>query len=171
MLPIFQALEVETVNACNRDCWFCKFGQPREKEAVRFMRWELIERIVDDLHGLGGALADAVGIEGATVPAHHGERGMLGQPGRYRSRRALREEVDHPVRGQIDQDRAVAVAAPPGPLVHAHGLEGGGHGRGHRPYQPQQSSRTDRQAQPRGGSGVPASFLSSEPPGQNSRAR
>jgi MoaA/NifB/PqqE/SkfB family radical SAM enzyme len=52
-VPIFQALEVETVNACNRRCWFRKFGQPRVKEVVQFMPWDLIERIIDNLRELG----------------------------------------------------------------------------------------------------------------------
>jgi MoaA/NifB/PqqE/SkfB family radical SAM enzyme len=53
--PIFTALAVETVNACNRDCWFCKFGQPRRDEPVSFMPWSLIKKIVADLRALNFA--------------------------------------------------------------------------------------------------------------------
>jgi radical SAM protein with 4Fe4S-binding SPASM domain len=47
--PLFNSLLIETVNRCTRECWFCKFGQPRQAESFERMPWELIEKIVDNL--------------------------------------------------------------------------------------------------------------------------
>jgi hypothetical protein len=45
------------------------------------------------------------------------DRGMLGQPCRERRGRTVRQEVDDGMRRQIDQQRAIAVALPPSPVV------------------------------------------------------
>ena len=85
---------------------------------------------IDHLHGLGRAPANAVGVEVAPITTDHGDRRMLGQPGRDAGGRAVRQEVDDAMRQQIDQDGAIAMAPPPGPLVDTNGLEGWGVGIG-----------------------------------------
>jgi MoaA/NifB/PqqE/SkfB family radical SAM enzyme len=50
--PMFQALDVETLNRCNRTCGFCKFGLDRyrnAREPKQEMSWELIRKIVGEL--------------------------------------------------------------------------------------------------------------------------
>jgi hypothetical protein len=83
---------------------------------------------IDHLHRLGRAPANAVGVEVTAVPADDGDRRMLGEPGRDASRRAIPQEVYNPMTGQIDQDGAIAMAPPPGPLVHPNGPQGWGVG-------------------------------------------
>ena len=79
---------------------------------------------IDHLHRLGCPPANAVGIEVAPITADHGDRRMLGQPGRDAGGRAVRQQVHDPMRRQIDQDGAIPMAPPPGPLVDADGLQG-----------------------------------------------
>lgn len=50
--PLFVAALIETINTCNRTCWFCKFGQPRRPSMIQRMPWELIEKIVLNLKAL-----------------------------------------------------------------------------------------------------------------------
>ena len=102
---------------------------------------------IDDLHRLGGPPANAVGVEVTAITADDGDRRMLGQPGRHAGGRAVRQQVHDPMRREIDQDGAIAMAPPPGPLVHADGLQGwGGEDRG-RPHEPEQGGGTGRQPQ------------------------
>jgi hypothetical protein len=115
-------------------------------------------KAVDDLRGIRCAPANAVGIELTAIAADDGDSRMLPQPGRERHGRAARQEVHDPMRRQIDQERAIAMASSPGPLVHPDGLQGwGGKDRGC-PHQTQEGGRTGGQSQARGepGSGVPA---------------
>jgi hypothetical protein len=101
-------------------------------------------KAIDDLHRVGCPLANAVRIQGTPIPTNHGDRGMLGQPGRERCDRTVRQEVDDAMRRQIDQDGAIPMASPPRPLVHAHRLEAW-HGRYRSsPYQSEQGGRTSR---------------------------
>jgi hypothetical protein len=51
----------------------------------RFYRFaEVIHQMktIDDLHRVGGSLADAIRIQGAAIATDDGDRRMLGQPGR-----------------------------------------------------------------------------------------
>jgi radical SAM protein with 4Fe4S-binding SPASM domain len=52
MTALFQAILVETLNACSRTCWFCKFGQERQDDAVSRMDWPTIRRILENLKDL-----------------------------------------------------------------------------------------------------------------------
>ena len=63
---------------------------------------------------------------------------MLREPGRHAVRRALGQQVQHPMILQIDQDGPVALPPPPRPLVHADDVWGGGVGHRGRLHQPQQ---------------------------------
>jgi hypothetical protein len=92
---------------------------------------------IDHLHRLGRPPAHALGVEVTAIATDRGDRRMLGEPGRDAGRRAVRQE--------IDQDGAIAMAAPPGPLVDAEGLQGGDVGYRGRPHQPEEGGCTGRQ--------------------------
>ena len=79
---------------------------------------------IDHLHGVGCPPANAVGVEVAPIATDDGDRRMLGEPGRDGGGRAVRQQVHDAMRRQIDQDGAIAMAPPPGPLVDADGVEG-----------------------------------------------
>jgi hypothetical protein len=57
------------------------------------------------------------------------------------------------MRREIDQDGAIAMAPPPGPLVDPDDLVGGDVGDRGRPHQPEEGGRTGRQPQVGGESG------------------
>ena len=80
---------------------------------------------IHDLDSVWGATANAVRIERAAIPTDHGHGRLLGEPLRHHIGRTLGEEVHDAMRLQIDQDRAVALPASPGPLIHAQHLGGG----------------------------------------------
>jgi hypothetical protein len=79
---------------------------------------------IDHLHRLGCPSANPVGVELAPIATDDGDRRMLGEPGRDAGRRAGREQVHDAMRLESDQDGAIAVAPPPGPLIDPHGVEG-----------------------------------------------
>jgi hypothetical protein len=79
---------------------------------------------VDHLHDLGRTPADAIRVQIAPITADHLNPRMLGEPGRDAGGRAVRQHVDDTMRLEIDEDGAIAVAAPPGPLVDSNGVEG-----------------------------------------------
>jgi hypothetical protein len=107
-------------------------------------------KAVNDLHGPGRAPANAVGIEVTPIAADHGDRRMRGKPGCDAGSRAIRQEVDDAMRQEIDQDGAIAMAAPPGPLVDTHGLQGLGLRHGGRPHRPEQRGWTGGEPQTSG---------------------
>jgi hypothetical protein len=74
---------------------------------------------IDHLYRLRRPSANAIGVEVTAIATDDGDRRMLGQPGGDAGRRAVWQEVDHPMRQEIDQDGAVPMAPPPGPLVDA----------------------------------------------------
>jgi hypothetical protein len=85
---------------------------------------EMVDQMnaVDDLPRLGCPPANTVGVEVAPIATAHGNRRMLRQPGRDAGDRAVRQEVHEAMARQIDEDGAIAMAPPPGPLVHANSL-------------------------------------------------
>jgi hypothetical protein len=83
---------------------------------------------IDGLHRIRGSLANTIRIQGTAIATDNGNGRMLGEPGGDGRRRALRQQVNDAVARQIDQDGAIAMAPPPGPLVDTDGL-GGWHGR------------------------------------------
>jgi hypothetical protein len=94
-------------------------------EEERFQRLaEVLDQMkaVDHLHRLGCPPANAVGVEVAPIATDHGDRRMLRQPGRDAGGRAVRQEVHNAMSCQIDQNRAIAMAPPPGPLVDTNNL-------------------------------------------------
>ena len=103
---------------------------------------------IHDLHGLRCPTAYALGVEGTAVPTDHGDRGMLREPSGHALRRALGQEVKHPMILEIDEDRPIALPASPRPLIDPKHLWGGGVGRRSRLHQPQQGVWTGPQPQP-----------------------
>jgi hypothetical protein len=102
---------------------------------------------IDHLHRLGGPSANAVCIEVTAITADDGDRRMLDEPGRDAGGRAVRQEVDDPMGCEIDEDGAIAMAPPPGPLVDPDGLQGWGARHWGWPHQPELGRRTGRQPQ------------------------
>ena len=68
---------------------------------------------IRNLYGVGSALADAVRVGTGAITCNNFDAGMALQPGRECRCLAVRQQVDDLVLLQIDQDGAVAMAAPP----------------------------------------------------------
>lgn len=49
---LFEFIEIETTNTCNRTCSFCKFGLPGAKERAERMSWDIINKIIAELNSL-----------------------------------------------------------------------------------------------------------------------
>ena len=124
-------------------------------------------KAVDDLHRLGCPPANAIRIEVTAITTDDGDRRMLGQPGRDAGGRAVRQQVHDAMRRQIDQDGAIPMAPPPGPLVDPNGLQGW-HGRDRGPPdQAEQGGWTggEPQAGREPGASVPAQRQADRPQG------
>jgi radical SAM protein with 4Fe4S-binding SPASM domain len=52
MSEIFEVVNIETHNLCNRKCSFCKFGQSKENISASFMPIDIIEQISSELSEL-----------------------------------------------------------------------------------------------------------------------
>jgi hypothetical protein len=74
---------------------------------------------IGGLNGRGCPLARTLGVGAGTVTADHLHPGMPPQPVRERLGASVRQEVDNPAPLKVAQDRAVAVAAAPRPIIHA----------------------------------------------------
>src|SRR5215471_5409346 len=72
---------------------------------------------VSYLDGIGRSLAHTVGIGTCTVACDHFDTRVLSEPGSQRFRLPIRQEVDHLVAFQIDQNRSIAMATAPSPVV------------------------------------------------------
>jgi hypothetical protein len=79
---------------------------------------------IDHLYSRRRAPANAVSVQVAPIAADHGDRPMLCQPGRDAGGRAVRQQADDVVVREVDQNRAVAMPSPPGPLVDTNDPEG-----------------------------------------------
>lgn len=49
MTELFKIVNLETINICNRSCFFCKFGNRKFQEEKSTMSYELIEKILKEL--------------------------------------------------------------------------------------------------------------------------
>lgn len=47
--PKLNAVSIETMNLCTRDCWFCKFGQEHKPEKAIRLSLDTIEKILTEL--------------------------------------------------------------------------------------------------------------------------
>jgi hypothetical protein len=128
----------------------------------RFQRLaEVLDEVkaIDHLDSLGGSLTNAIRIEVTPITADSLDRRMLRQPGRDARGRAVRQQVHDAMRRQINQNGAVAMAPPPGPLVDADGLQSRDMAHRSRPHQPEQGGRAGREPQT---SGEPGARLSAQ---------
>jgi hypothetical protein len=82
-------------------------------------------KTVDHLHRAGRALGNALGLEVAALPAYHRAARMLRHPLSHGLGRALWPQVDDPMGRQIDDNRALTMAAAPGPRLDADGMQVG----------------------------------------------
>ena len=72
-------------------------GCHRGRVIVIFVKWGGVKPAHPDLYRVRGALANALRIEGTPITTNDGDRGMLGQPGRDTSGRAVRQQVYDPM--------------------------------------------------------------------------
>lgn len=74
---------------------------------------------IRDLDRPGGAATHAIGVGTGAVTSHDLDAGMPLQPVGHGGGLAVGQQVDDLASFQIAQDRAVALTAPPGPIVDA----------------------------------------------------
>lgn len=58
-------------------------------------------------------------VSAGAIAADHFHLGMLLQPSSEGLGRTVRQEFDHPVRFQIDQQCPISLASSPGPIIHS----------------------------------------------------
>jgi hypothetical protein len=106
---------------------------------------------VRDVDGSGRATAPAIGVDRPPVARDHLDAGAIARPGSEAVRVPVGQEVDDGASLQIHEDGAVAVAAPPRPVVHAKdpGRRGGARGR-LGPHETEQGITAHRHAEPPG---------------------
>lgn len=102
---------------------------------------------IRDLDGVRSAGPNAVGVSAGAVAGNDLHPGMGFQPRRHRLRVAVGQQVDGTVAFQIDDDRAVALTAPPGPVVDADDARCCQGRQGSCPDQAQQRVAADRHGQ------------------------
>ena len=73
---------------------------------------------VGDLDGIGRTAATAVGVARPTITGDDFSTGVGLQPGCKAVRLAVRQQVNDGTTFQVNEDRAVTLAALPGPVVH-----------------------------------------------------
>jgi hypothetical protein len=74
---------------------------------------------IGNLDGIGRALTRTVGVGAGTIAADHVDAGVLTQPGCQALGRAVRQQLDRPATLEVHEDRPIALAPPPGPVVDA----------------------------------------------------
>src|SRR4051794_6541431 len=79
---------------------------------------------VENLYGIRCASGGPVGIGAGAVTDNGGDTGMLLQPRRQSVGTAVGQQVDHPPALEIAQDRAVALAFAPCPIIDAEHPDG-----------------------------------------------
>jgi hypothetical protein len=119
------------LRSCGSERQFVADGSGGLLEDDLLMQEEALERshqIVDQmppvrhLNSLGRAAARAVSVESGAVPTHYNDPRMRSQPGCHRLSRAVRQQVDEAMALEVAEQRTIAMAAPPRPVVDAeHG--------------------------------------------------
>lgn len=71
-----------------------------------------------DLDGLRGAAAHTIGVGACMASRHNFCAGKMMQPGCEDGGFSIRQQVDDAQTLQIDEDRAIALAAPPSPVTN-----------------------------------------------------
>jgi len=75
---------------------------------------------VGDLGRLRGTATRGVGVQPAAIADDRDDARALAQPCGGAFRRAICQQIEHPVALQVDEDRPEAMAPAPGPFVDAH---------------------------------------------------
>jgi len=75
---------------------------------------------ISDLLCLGRALAHTLGVDAGAVAGDHLHAWMPAKPGGDRLGAAVGQQIDHPLALEVADDGAVALAAPPRPIVDAN---------------------------------------------------
>ncbi len=114
---------------------------------------QILEQVeaIGDLSRLWGTLSSALCVESAAVAADDRDLGMLAEPSRGAFGGAIRQHVDDLTPLQVDDQRSVATAFDPGPVVDAHHATcwwRAGAGRRLPLQMPQDGVVADRHAQP-----------------------
>jgi hypothetical protein len=79
---------------------------------------------VGDLNGTGCAAPGAIGVRGAAISADDLDLRPLAQPPRKAIGLTIREQIDHPAALEVAQDRPVALATPPCPIIDTKDARG-----------------------------------------------
>jgi hypothetical protein len=74
---------------------------------------------IGNLDGIGRALTRTVSVGAGTITADHVDAGVLSQPGRQTLGGSVRQEFDRLATFEVYEDRPVALAPPPGPVIDA----------------------------------------------------
>jgi hypothetical protein len=102
---------------------------------------------VRDLRGVRRPGPDAVGVGPGAVAGDDLDAGAGAQPGRERGRLAVGQQVDDAPRLEVDQGRAVSLAAPPGPVTDPEHPRRRGGRRGRALHQAEQGIAAGRHAE------------------------
>lgn len=80
---------------------------------------EIAEQVptISDLNNARRALANAVGINAGSITRDNLDTRVIAQPSGHRRGVAVRQEINHLIRLQVHEHRAVTMAAPPCPVV------------------------------------------------------
>lgn len=73
---------------------------------------------IRNLHCVGSALTNAIGISASTIAGNDFDAGLTAQPAGDSGSFAVRKQINDLVRFQVYEHGAVAVSALPGPIVH-----------------------------------------------------
>ena len=114
----------QTVRCGGRLTQDAPLGEEHLLEALR----QVVEQMpsIDDLPRLGCAGRGRLDHRVAAITGNHRDLRMLPEPGADRGWLAIPEQIHYPVPFQIDDDRAVAMPATPGPVVNPDGVQGAG---------------------------------------------
>jgi hypothetical protein len=82
-------------------------------------------KAVRNLFGLRGPAPGGIGVDLRSITAHHLDLRLRAQPRGARFRAPISQQVHRPARFKINQDGAVALPAPPGPIINAEQRGGG----------------------------------------------
>ena len=128
---------------CHLECW-------SEAEQAPLQR---LDQILEDVPTIGHldrlrrTLAGRFCIRCGAVTADHLETGILAEPGRQGLGLAILEEIDDPSPLQVDQDGAVAMPLPEGPVVDSEHTRSRPSGNVSAAQHTEQGSPTDRRAE------------------------
>lgn len=100
---------------------------------------------ISNLNRARRTLPNAVGVNAGSIASDNLDTWMIAQPSRHRCGIAVRQEINHFILFQVDEHRAVTMAAPPRPIIDPENPRRCGSSRGRvRRDQAQQRVRAGR---------------------------